>query len=141
MVTDDPNNESPGDYYFHDNTTAEAYKGYVKAIQTRHPLERLLSAYKFIFHRSLSRGDVKGMIVSIFNKYPANEEQARYKEADIWKVTPSFDQFVNYITDVENFGGVQEYPMGNHWMPQYHFCNPCYQLPDNLPEQVSTLYD
>ena len=137
MVPDDPDNPTPNDYYFRANTTAEAYRGYTKVVQTRHPLERLLSAYKFIFHRKQSRGDVRGLILSMFHMFPANEEEASYKEDDIWKVTPSFDQFVKYITEVENFGGVPDYPMGNHWMPQYHFCNPCYQLPGNFPEQVS----
>ena len=49
--------------------------------------------------------------------------------------------FLVSIVQVPNFGNVDEYPMGNHWMPQYHFCNPCHQMPDNLPHKVINLED
>ena len=75
-------------------------------------------------------------MLNIFHKFPATDEEAAFTLDDIWKNTPSFDQFVNYVTEVEDFGGVSDYPMGNHWMPQYHFCNPCHQMPLNLPHQA-----
>ena len=53
-----------------------------------------------------------------------------------------------------DFGnGAVDYEVGNnwtelehnalikHWMPQYHFCNPCHHMPYNLPTSVIHLED
>ena len=130
---------------------------YYIAFQTRHPLERLLSSYRFVFERKEPRANVIGMIKDIFRLFPSNtgaetatydtEQGVRIKEIRInndkneaninvedsninwFKVTPSFEQFVKYISDVDASGpdlGVSKYPIANHWVPYYMQCNPCY---------------
>ena len=29
----------------------------------------------------------------------------------------------------------------NHWRPQFHFCNPCHRMGDNLPNKIINLED
>ena len=131
---------------------------YYIAFQTRHPLERLLSSYRFIFaERQQMRTSVIEIIRDIFRLFPSDIEietkitqtEARRhnteekvssseelantdvenKNINWFDVTPSFKQFVQYVSDVDASGsdfGVSKHPVVHHWLPFYMSCNPCF---------------
>ena len=118
-------------------------QNYVRAVQVRHPLERLLSAYRFIFERQQTRSEIKAMIRDIFDLYPADESERNLTEnhPDLWSKTPSFAQFVQYV--VEGSGpdfDHSKYRIVSHWLPYFQSCNPCSDL-QTAPQQVILLED
>ena len=131
---------------------------YYISFQTRHPLERLLSSYRFMFEREQMRTNVIEIIKHIFRLFPfkSDVEQREFvennggisfkeiklsnkvehtninsdeDEMNWYKITPSFKQFVLYISDINASGAdfeVSKSPAVNHWMPYYTSCNPCF---------------
>ena len=106
---------------------------YYIAFQARHPLERLLSSYRFIFEREQMRTSVIEMNKEIFKRFPSettttssstihnkrglkieeiqlsnkkNVAQNNLGDEDVnwYKVVPSFKQFVQYVSDVDASG-------------------------------------
>ena len=119
---------------------------YLVASQVRHPLERFLSSYRFLFERQQTRVDLIELVKEIFNHLAAH---AKPNEADVniqkvkeaianskkqeinwFEITPSFKQFVQYISNATASGndfGISKSRVGNHWLPFYLSCNPCYE--------------
>ena len=118
---------------------------YLIAFQVRHPLERILSSYRFLFERSQTRVDIIELVKDIFKHLALNSTQKEresneqkinaalenVEDEDInwFEITPSFKQFVQYISNTTASGndfGLSKCKMGNHWLPYYQSCNPCY---------------
>ncbi|XP_069681691.1 carbohydrate sulfotransferase 11-like isoform X2 [Periplaneta americana] len=85
----------------------------------RHPLERLLSAY---------RDKIQFSLPHTLHQKLGNEIILRYRKKKIkgksgsknprW---PTFSEFVQYLVDVQRRGD----PFDMHWTPITHFCTPC----------------
>lgn len=128
---------------------------YYMAFQIRHPLERLLSSYRFVIERESMRSSTIDMNKEIFKLFPSDgnhiHKSAIYKTSGGMRIQeisisskpettaedinwyykiPSFKQFVQYVVDISASGtdfGVSKYKFVNHWLPYYISCNPCYQ--------------
>ena len=124
---------------------------YLIAFQVRHPLERFLSSYRFLFERQQARVDMIELVKDIFrylalnssskeldpNTHKVNEAIANGDDENInwFDVTPSFKQFVQYISNSTASGddfAISKSKMGNHWLPFYMSCNPCYEGKNRL---------
>ena len=124
---------------------------YLVAFQVRHPLERLLSSYRFLFERHQTRVDLIELVKDIFHHLTINAKHGKIdlntqkvksaiengdtEEINWFEVTPSFQQFVNYISNPTASGtdfGISKSRIGNHWLPFYLSCNPCYEGTHNI---------
>ena len=98
--------------------------GYMKAFQVRHPLERLLSSYRFIFERDAMKPTISKINQYIFDHYP--DPKQNLTEFDNWKFVPTFKQFCQFVVDSPNDFGLSTYSGVSHWLPYYMTCNPCH---------------
>jgi len=113
---------------------------FLKGFQVRHPLERLLSSFRFIFERDSMIGSSKNMRELIYNNY---YEANQTEEFDPYKFKPSFKNFCQFVVDSgENFD-VDKFPFASHWLPYYMQCNPCHKdyEPDHIIHMESILPD
>ncbi|KAJ6651105.1 hypothetical protein lerEdw1_000804 [Lerista edwardsae] len=87
----------------------ELLNNYTKVMFTRHPLERLVSAYrdKLLHSEPYYSGVVAGKIKSLFRGNKTSTE----------KVT--FQEFVNFVLTCKH-----EY-LDIHWKPEFELCDPC----------------
>nr|CAD7256655.1 unnamed protein product [Timema shepardi] len=102
----------------------------------RHPLERLLSAYRDKLQFSLPHTLHQKLGNEIVNKYrtprPFNIKTSGPKNPR-W---PFFSEFVNYLVDIHNSGE----PFDMHWTPITEFCTPC-QVNFHLIAKFETLQE
>ncbi|XP_057663029.1 carbohydrate sulfotransferase 11-like [Diorhabda carinulata] len=93
----------------------KAFNTYISFLIARHPLERLLSAYRDKIQYALPNTYHKKLGNEIIKKY-------RYKKNPIpTQKEPTFEEFVEYLIDsVKN---KEELDM--HWTPIVEFCTPC----------------
>ena len=71
------------------------------------------------------------------NTHKVNEAIANGDDENInlFDVTPSYKQFVQYISNSTASGddfAISKSKMGNHWLPFYMSCNPCYEGKNRL---------
>ncbi len=103
--------------------------------QVRHPFERLLSAYRFIFEREAMRSNIQAMKQEIIQSYPflPSEIEAAYNYLNEsipiaksqFDVIPNFRQFSEHVVKSGPDFGVAKYPVVSHWLPYYFSCSPC----------------
>ena len=119
----------------HKEEDAEAYyssewpnnaKSFYKGFQVRHPLERLLSSYRFIFERDAMRSTIQDMNKLIFDTYPDPANTYNLTEFEPFKFTPTFKQFLQFVVNTGDDFGLSEHPVVSHWLPFYMACNPCH---------------
>lgn len=113
---------------------------FFKGFQVRHPLERLLSSFRFVFERENMLSSTKEMREYIYLNFPAINQTDEY---DAFKFIPSFKQFCQFVVNSgENFD-LDKYPFASHWLPYYMQCNPCHQdyEPDYIIHMESILHD
>ncbi|XP_067002353.1 carbohydrate sulfotransferase 11 [Anabrus simplex] len=90
----------------------------------RHPLERLLSAYRDKLEYSLPHTLHQKLGNQIILKYRTGAPKIipigrkSYRKNPRW---PTFPEFVNYLVDVHKKGE----PFDMHWTPITEFCTPC----------------
>ncbi|XP_014485289.1 PREDICTED: carbohydrate sulfotransferase 11-like [Dinoponera quadriceps] len=92
---------------------------YDKLIVVRHPLERLLSAYRNKLeakHEKSARYFQSRFGKKIIKKYRPNATEQSLKNGD----DVTFHEFVDFITDNSENGTRNE-----HWRPIYELCQPC----------------
>lgn len=111
----------------------DALKTSMKMLIVRHPLERLLSAYRDKFLREVSHVDLFAKLsAKIMRLYPEGgfkggddtlQEDRRQQNA----THPTFTQFLMRVRrDMRRFwkkGG--QAPVNNHWQPVWWACAPC----------------
>ncbi|XP_032069410.1 LOW QUALITY PROTEIN: carbohydrate sulfotransferase 14-like [Thamnophis elegans] len=87
----------------------ELLNSFTKVMFTRHPLERLVSAYrdKFLHNETYYSSKV------------ANEVKALFRKDKNFTGVVTFQEFVNYV--------VRRNPehLDIHWKPMFHLCDPC----------------
>ena len=92
-------------------------KTFFKFLFVRHPLHRMLSAYrnKFIEPNAQFELQYGRKIVQKYRipSVPINQVNGK---------NVTFQEFIRYLIDKETY--VQE--MNEHWMPMYELCQPCY---------------
>lgn len=92
---------------------------YDKLIVVRHPLERLLSAYRNKFeakHEKSAKYFQSRFGKKIVKKYRSNATEESLKNGD----DVTFREFVDFVTDDSENGTRNE-----HWRPIYELCQPC----------------
>ncbi|KMQ96869.1 carbohydrate sulfotransferase 11-like protein [Lasius niger] len=92
---------------------------YDKLIVVRHPLERLLSAYRNKLetkHEKSARYFQSRFGKKIIKKYRSNATEESLKNGD----DVTFREFVDFVTDDSENGTRNE-----HWRPIYELCQPC----------------
>ncbi|KAM0728438.1 Carbohydrate sulfotransferase 11 [Formica fusca] len=92
---------------------------YDKLIVVRHPLERLLSAYRNKFetkHEKSAKYFQSRFGKKIIKKYRSNATEDSLKNGD----DVTFREFVDFVTDDSENGTRNE-----HWRPIYELCQPC----------------
>ena len=105
-------------------------------MQVRHPFERLLSAFRFIFEREAMRSNIQELKEEIINTFPflpSEMEAAHYYLNDSlnmvakshFDVIPNFRQFSEYVVKSGADFGIKQYPVTSHWLPYYFSCSPC----------------
>ena len=101
-------------------------QNYLKAFQVRHPLERLLSSYRFVFERQQMRHTAQDLCKHIFYTYakPENSSLEEYPGSDF---LPTFRQFLQYVVDSGEDFDESKYVVVSHWKPYWLSCNPCHQ--------------
>ncbi|KAM4013479.1 carbohydrate sulfotransferase 8-like [Anomaloglossus baeobatrachus] len=86
----------------------EILKNYTKVMFSRHPFQRLVSAYRDkIFH---AREYYKSVVMSIKKKI----RKPQNYDSDL-----TFEEFVRYLLQVD------PKQMDIHWRPMHHICDPC----------------
>ena len=92
-------------------------KTFFKFLFVRHPLHRILSAYrnKFIHPNAQFELQYGRKIVRKYRIPSAPINQVNGKDV-------TFQEFIRYLIDKETY--VQK--MNEHWMPMYELCQPCY---------------
>ncbi|XP_011635352.1 carbohydrate sulfotransferase 11-like [Pogonomyrmex barbatus] len=75
----------------------------------RHPLERLLSAYRDKFEHVRNHEH--------YYKRFGQRIVLKYRQSNITKLEPTFEEFLLFIINERYFD--------EHWMPYYRFCKPC----------------
>lgn len=109
-----------------------AYRASFRGIQVRHPLERLLSSYLFIFLDSTVHRDLTEKVKSRW----LNERQDRLTpekgEIDIdqgGEPTLTFRQFVNFLTkcpmEQNECSVLVNEGLAQHWASYWSWCQPC----------------
>ena len=87
----------------------EKYKNYTKIMFVREPVERLVSAYRYITLTNISR--FGGIVEDIKSEYRSNMSKA-LKVADV-----TFEEFIKYVVDDHRFK--------RHWHAYESLCQPC----------------
>ncbi|XP_023727939.1 carbohydrate sulfotransferase 11 isoform X2 [Cryptotermes secundus] len=90
----------------------------------RHPLERLLSAYRDKIQFSLPHTLHQKLGNEIILKYRKNKQKAKgpgNKSTPKNPRWPTFSEFVQYLVNIQQKGD----PFDMHWTPITHFCTPC----------------
>jgi hypothetical protein len=115
-----PLDDNSGDYML--KTWPQDASEYIKVFQVRHPLERFLSSYRFIFEREQMRSSISHLNKHIFETYPNINDT----EFDVFKFIPSFRQFTQFVVDSGDDFDHSKYAAVSHWLPYYMSCNPCH---------------
>lgn len=92
---------------------------YTKFLFVRHPLERLLSAYRNKFVENLAINARFHTIYGrkIIKRYRINATKESLERGhDV-----TFDEFSRFVTDTEG----PEKPLNEHWRPMVELCRPC----------------
>ncbi|GFG39349.1 hypothetical protein Cfor_08302 [Coptotermes formosanus] len=84
----------------------------------RHPLERLLSAYRDKIQFSLPHTLHRKLGNEIVLKYRKTKQKKSTSRNPRW---PTFSEFVQYLVNVQQKGDAFDM----HWTPITHFCTPC----------------
>ncbi|KDR09457.1 Carbohydrate sulfotransferase 11 [Zootermopsis nevadensis] len=102
----------------------QALNDSVAFLIVRHPLERLLSAYRDKIQFSLPHTLHQKLGNEIILKYRKNKQKvkgSRNKSTPKKPRWPTFSEFVQYLVNVQQKGD----PFDMHWAPITHFCTPC----------------
>lgn len=109
--------------FAHYNKTEQDYflQHYTKFMTVRHPLERLLSAWRDKFHNynhftEFFQHRYGKQIINKYREKPSVESLKRGHDV-------SFHEFLRYLLDDENFS--QHFRMNPHWTPFSILCDPC----------------
>ena len=119
----DRNFDEKGEELYYVESIQGQFRHYLKAFQVRHPLERLLSSYRFIFERSQMKSTLISINKHIYEKY-TNQSMENY---DAYEFTPSFKQFCQFVADSPDDFGLSQFISVSHWLPFYMQCNPCHE--------------
>ncbi|KAK4328001.1 hypothetical protein Pmani_001572 [Petrolisthes manimaculis] len=94
---------------------------YTKFLLVRHPMERLVSAYRNkLVRNSTSSTDFKKRFgISILKKY--RKGQGHLNESTSGHGV-TFSEFVSYLTDT---GKANYWTLNEHWAPYLELCHPC----------------
>ena len=98
---------------------------YIKAFQVRHPLERFLSSYRFMFERESMKSTMIPLNRHIFETYP-DPNNNNMTEFNQFQFVPTFKQFSQFVVDSDLDFGLSMYAGVSHWLPYYMSCNPCH---------------
>ncbi|XP_014249508.1 carbohydrate sulfotransferase 11 isoform X2 [Cimex lectularius] len=90
-------------------------------IIVRHPLERLLSAYRDKIQYALPNTPHQKLGNEIVLKYRKQYENGVKKDLSHQPRWPTMSEFVNYLVDAKRKGE----PLDMHWAPMTEFCTPC----------------
>lgn len=103
-------------HHFKDQELMDRVKNYYKVILVRHPLVRLLSAYrnKFVEPNTVYRETVGTKIIK---KYRANATEHSLGHGNDVK----YEEFVQFLIDLELSHG----NFDQHWAPYDNICDPC----------------
>uniref|UniRef100_A0A2D4N9D5 Carbohydrate sulfotransferase n=1 Tax=Micrurus spixii TaxID=129469 RepID=A0A2D4N9D5_9SAUR len=88
---------------------AELLNSFTKVMFTRHPLERLVSAYR----DKLLHGE------SYYATTVANEIKALFRKDNKFTGAVTFQEFVNYVVTKS------DEDLDVHWKPMFQLCDPC----------------
>jgi len=102
----------------------EALNDSIAFLIVRHPLERLLSAYRDKIQFSLPHTLHQKLGNEIVLKYRKTKEKVkgpRNKSTPTNPRWPTFSEFVQYLVDVQQKGDTFDM----HWTPITQFCTPC----------------
>uniref|UniRef100_A0AAV2K1M5 Carbohydrate sulfotransferase n=1 Tax=Knipowitschia caucasica TaxID=637954 RepID=A0AAV2K1M5_KNICA len=96
-------------------------KHYTKFIFVRDPLVRLISAYK---NKFLEDNDAYYQVygIRILKHFSNMSHPSKVNEAGKSRVYPSFQQFLEFITDPDI---LRTHRLDVHWRPQHQLCLPC----------------
>ena len=107
------------------NYTVERYKKNVQFFTMRHPLTRLLSAFRDKVKRRLGPKDhhLEELMKERYSIYnTVHKTELKWNGKDHFEV--SFRDFIAFVSQGE---GVPSVLNDRHWRPQSTFCNPCVQ--------------
>lgn len=110
---------------------------YLKFMFVRHPLERLISAYRNKFNSNYTSSEYFRSRYGrqIVRQYRANaSEESLARGHDV-----TFAEFVRYVIDPRT-AAAQPGGFNEHWKPQYELCLPC-TIRYNLVGKYETLND
>nr|XP_023023217.1 carbohydrate sulfotransferase 11-like [Leptinotarsa decemlineata] len=96
----------------------KAFNTSISFLIVRHPLERLLSAYRDKLQYALPHTHHKKLGNEIIMKYRYRRKQQRSVFSQKW---PTFPEFVDYLVDSVRQGE----RLDMHWSPIVEFCTPC----------------
>ncbi|XP_044265531.1 carbohydrate sulfotransferase 11 [Tribolium madens] len=96
----------------------KAFNNSVSFLITRHPLERLLSAYRDKLMFALPHTHHRKLGNEIIVKYRGKVKHQKGFKAEKW---PTFPEFVLYLLDCVKQGQT----LDMHWTPITEFCTPC----------------
>lgn len=96
----------------------EALNDSISFLIVRHPLERLLSAYRDKLQFALPFTPHQKLGYQIILKYRLGAKKGLKLNKVRW---PTFQEFVRYLIDSHKQG----YPLDMHWTPITQFCTPC----------------
>jgi hypothetical protein len=96
----------------------KAFNNSVSFLITRHPLERLLSAYRDKLQFALPHTHHRKLGNEIIVKYRPKIKHQKGLKSEKW---PTFPEFVFYLLDCVKQGQ----PLDMHWTPITDFCTPC----------------
>ncbi len=110
------------------------FKQGTRVIVTRHPLERLLSSYLFIFVDSSTHRDLTKKVTHSWlhqrkslGRDPLNENHVVLDAGR--EPTLSFRQFVNFLTEcpkeLSDCSVMTSEGVAGHWAPYWKWCQPC----------------
>ena len=110
---------------FFKRTESTAYNYFLPlGFQVRHPLERLLSSYRFIFERETMRTTNLNLLEYIHHNYAEHKNAS--EQFDAYKYLPTFKEFCTFVANSGPNFDVDKYPSASHWLPFYNQCNPCH---------------
>ena len=102
-------------FLFQPKSISEIMKSYKKFLFVRHPMERLVSAFRDKFKSNTTDADN-------FRYYHAKRMMSYFrkqKDVDPFGKGIKFWEFLGYLTKIDP-SKLQE-----HWKPYYHLCHPC----------------
>ena len=89
----------------------------------RHPLERLLSSYRFVFERPSMRHTAQNLCKHIYHTYHVTQNSTEEFSNDF---IPTFRQFLQFVVDSGEDFDESKYVVVSHWKPYWLSCNPCH---------------